>query len=110
MEDFLTETEAALLAEFAVNEELKEAVKKVLCRNIYQSGVIGKGKKHQANINFALGLTPAWNASKQQVTPAEIGLSLMVKAEALALLEDSFQTISDMKKVVTKVNQNNIAK
>ena len=106
-DDLLTDLEQDLVISFNENEALKEAVRKVLTASIYELGVHKKGKKSQANINWLLKFTPAWNAGLQQVGPADVGLKVMVAAEALAQLENAFDKLSEYKKVVVKEEQKN---
>jgi len=110
MESYLTEVEQNLIADFNANEELKEAVKKVLTRSIYNMGVLKKGKKAQQNINWLLKFTPAWNAGLQEVDPAQVGMKVMVAAEALAQLENAFEELTAYTKVAEKKIETNIAK
>jgi hypothetical protein len=110
MEDFLTPEEQDLLVSFNENKQLKEVIKKALTISIYECGTIEKGKKHSANVNWALGLTPSWNATRTGVSPEEVGKELMLKAEALAQVEDAFSRIEKFQKVEEKEPKENKAR
>lgn len=105
MEDFLTEVEQNLLIAFNENTELKEAVRKILTASIYEMGIVKKGKKRDVNINWILKFTPAWNAGLQTATPEEVGLKVMVAAEALAQIENAFDKLLEYRKVEIKDNK-----
>lgn len=105
-EDILTDVEQDLVAQFLENEPLVEAVRKVLTQSIYYFGVQEKGKRKQANINWLLRYTPAWNIELQDTTPDKVGLKVMIAAEALAQLENAFTTLSDYKKAEVKEGKN----
>lgn len=110
MEELLTDQEKDLLISFNENKELKEVVKKVLTFSIYGCGISEKGKKVATNINWALGLTPSWNMNKQGVKPEDVGKELMLKAEALAQVEDAFSRIEKFQKVEEKEPKTNKAR
>ena len=110
MEDYLTDEEKDLLISFNQNKQLKDAVKKELTFSIYGCGTTKKGKELTMNVNWALGLTPAWNASKQGVLPELVGRELMLKAEALAQVEDAFSRIEKFQKVEDKEPKENNAR
>jgi hypothetical protein len=113
MEDFLTEVEEALLSDFAENEALVEAVRKHLEFSIYGMGVKKKGKSN-ADINWALSLTPAWADPNRNplktFTPESVGTELMIKSEALAELKRAFIKLTEYKKVKDAGNKTNPAK
>lgn len=109
-DDILTDVEQDLVIQFNENQDLKEAVRKILTASIYEFGVQKKGKKTQANVNWLLKFTPAWNAGLQGVSPADVGLKVMVAAEALAQLENAFDKLSEYKKVAEKTNTINEAR
>ena len=99
-DEYLTEVEVDLIANFVENEALVEAVRKVLTNKIYNFGVIKKGKKHQMEVNALLRYTPAWGGvAEQQLTPEQVGKRIMVVSEALAELDRAFSTLLDFKKV-----------
>lgn len=114
MEEFLTEVEADLIANFVENEALLEAVRKQIEFSIYGMGVKHKGKKPQADINWALSLTPAWSDPNRNplktFTPESVGTELMIKAEALAEIKRAFNTLLEFKKVKLEDKKENIAK
>ena len=110
MEEFLTSAEQDLLVSFNENKQLKEVIKKALTISIYECGTIEKGKKHSANVNWALGLTPSWNLSRVGMKPEDIGKELMLKAEALAQVEDAFSRIEKFQKVEEKEPKTNNAR
>lgn len=109
-EDILTDEEQNLIQIFNENEALKEAVRKVLTSSIYDMGVIKKKNSRRANINWILKFTPAWNSTLQQASPADVGLKVMVAAEALAQLENAFDKLSEYKKVEETIIKENKAK
>jgi len=102
-DEFLTDVQADLIANFVENEALVEAVRLFIERGIYGVGVIKKGKKHQSDINWALAMTPAWaNKSTNPIktfTPESVGMEVMVKSEALAELKRAFDGMLEFKKV-----------
>jgi hypothetical protein len=53
LDQFLDETEQAKLAQFVMDEIMREAVRKVLLFDLYNCGTIKKGKVHRSHINFA---------------------------------------------------------
>jgi hypothetical protein len=101
-EEFLTDEQADLIANFVADEKLVEAVRLFIERGIYGVGVIKKGKKHQSDINWALAMTPAWsNKSTNPIktfTPESVGMEVMVKSEALAELKRAFDGMLEFKK------------
>lgn len=109
-QNILTNEEQDLVIAFNENQKLREAVRKVLTASIYNKGVIRKENSPAANINWILKYTPAWNEALQKISPAEVGLKVMVAAEALAQLENAFGELCTYTKVVEKPNKPNKAK
>jgi hypothetical protein len=114
MEEFLTEVEASLIEQFVSNEELVNAVRKQIEFSIYGMGTKKKGKKLDADINWALSLTPAWADPNRNplktFTPESVGTELMIKAEALAEVKRAFTTLLEFKKKTVTDVINNPAK
>ena len=54
--DFLTKSEISNIEAFCKNEEMFEAVKKVILQSIYSHGVMKKGEKHNPLQNRAMAL------------------------------------------------------
>lgn len=114
MEEYLTEVEAELIANFIENEQLVNAVRKQIEFSIYGMGVKRKGKNPDADINWALSLTPAWadpNRNPLKTFTAEsVGTELMIKSEALAEVKRAFTALLEFKKVKDAGNKTNPAK
>lgn len=54
LDKFLTELEQQKISQFVMDDDMREAVKKVLLFSIYNSGTLTKGKPHDPMHNFAL--------------------------------------------------------
>ena len=67
LDKFLETGEQDLLTQFADNEVLKNAVRKVLLFSAYNSGVIEKGKPHDPLINFALTIACQKGAKNEDI-------------------------------------------
>lgn len=91
------ERKKELLAQFAGNDELKEAVKEVILASIYENGVIAAGKKHQPMRNVFMSL---FLNSDDAMSVQELGLKAIAMSEGMRLLENAFDKIDDYK--VTK--------
>lgn len=109
-DEYLTEIEVDLIANFVENEDLVEAIRKVLTNKIYNFGVIKRGRKHQMEVNALLRYTPAWGGvGEQKLSPEEVGKRIMIVSEALAELDRAFSTLLDFKKVKKTPDSNNPA-
>lgn len=88
------ERKIELLAQFASNEELKEAVKDVILASIYENGVQREGHKHfpMRNVFMSLFLN-----TDDRVNAEELGLKGIAMAEGMRLLENAFDKIEDYK-------------
>jgi len=105
-DDILTEAEQNLIISFNSNTEMKESVKKVLLRGIYENGVIKKGKKVDATKNWALSLGLNQPVS---VSNEAIGAKLVALSEAIQFLENAFSQLSGYKKAEPAEPQTNKA-
>ena len=94
LDNFLEKGEQELLTQFADNEKLKEAVRKVLLFGAYNSGVLKKGKPHDPTQNFAL-LIACQKGAKNE----DIGADVKACWEAINEIEVAFQRIDMYKSI-----------
>jgi len=94
--EYLTEIEKVKIETFCKDEDMLEAVKKVLLQCIYSQGVITKGEKHNPFKNRAFALIASNPDSK------ELGDNVKAWFEGVNALEEGFK---DLSKVKSKKNE-----
>ena len=94
LDNFLDDKEQRLLEQFANNEEMKEAVRKVLLFGAYGSGVLQKGKPHDPLQNFALSIACVKGAKVE-----DIGADVKACWEAINEIEVGFNRIDMYKSI-----------
>ena len=85
LDSFLDNTEKELIGQFVINEQMKNAVKKVLLAGAYNAGVLRKGKEADPLENFALSI-----ACIKGVKNEDIGADVKACWEAINTLENAF--------------------
>jgi len=88
IESFVDDKERALIEQFVLNEQMKQAVKKVLLSGIYQSGVLKKGKPADTSINFAMTI-----ACQKGTNYEQIGRDVKSCWEGINALELGFEDL-----------------
>lgn len=96
MKEFLTDLEIAKIESFCKDEDMFEAVKKVLFAVIYEDGVVKKGKKLNQR-NGAFGLIANAYAQNGKISDDELGASLRAKFEGVHCVLDGFDKLKQIK-------------
>lgn len=104
MKDFLNDLEIAKIEAFCKDEDMVEAVKKVLFYVIYEDGVVKKGKKLNQR-NGAFGLIANSYAEGKNITNAELGAQLRAKFEGVHCVIDGFDKLKNIKSTQTSVDE-----
>ena len=94
LDSFLSDHEQSLLQQFADNEPLKEAVRKVLLFGAYYGGTLKKGIKIDPTMNFAL-LIACQKGAKNE----DIGADVKACWEAINEIEVAFKRIEMYKSI-----------
>lgn len=107
MEEYLTDKEMELVKAFAENEELMEAVKKVLLNGVTHQGTLKKGQKPNFSQNWVFGIDQTG-----QMTEEEFGKAVITMTNAIVMVESSFNEIrfSLINKEKTKKEKKNVAR
>ncbi len=101
MQEFLNEIEKVKIETFCKDEVLFEAVKKVLLKSLYTSGVLKSGEKHNPLVNAALGMA---SISSNNPVPNElIGAQVRALWEGINALEIGYNDLQKIKS--TKVEE-----
>lgn len=95
MQDKLTEKEILSIEAFCSNEEMFEAVKKVLLSGIYSHGVIQKGLKHNPLVNGALSLVSL--STNNPIPDDQLGQHIRGVWSGLNALENSYKELKNIK-------------
>jgi hypothetical protein len=93
-DEFLTDIEKAKLEQFAADEEMFDAVKKVALAWIYEQGTIKKGKKKYDGLQNFLVVHASRNPS---ATDEQLGQHLRAVYQGLNALENAFQALAQFK-------------
>ena len=88
---FLTDIERDNLSSFVQNETMREALRKVLTDQIFNMGVQRVGEDSLFSRNWVFGLDP-----KGTMTDDQFGRAVRVQTEALILLEQGFNKLSEL--------------
>lgn len=94
-QDFLTESEVAHIEAFCKNEQMFEAVRKVMLQGIYTHGVVVKGKKHNPLINGAFSLVSL--STQNPIPNEEIGAQLRAQWAGVNALESAMNNLKEIK-------------
>lgn len=92
---FLSDVEKELIGSFVENQELREAVRKVLLFGVYNNGTLKKGKKPDPTLNFALGLVS--NAEELHLDNEKLGAQLRACWEAIKFIELAWSNLEKYK-------------
>ena len=96
MQDELSEIEIEKIENIFVKDEvLFEAVKKVLLKSIYTSGVLKAGKKHNPLMNAAFGL--AGLSTENPIPNEQIGQQVRALWEGVNALEIGYKALKNIK-------------
>lgn len=90
VEEVLSDLEKEMLTNFANNDVMREAVKKVLLVPIYHNGVLEKGER---TINPAYNWALTLAAMKSDFSDEQIGHDVRVTAEGIRVVENAFSQI-----------------
>ena len=102
LDSFLDKSEQDLIGQFADNEKMFGAVRKILLAGAYNAGVLLKGKPIDPLQNFALSI-----ACMKGAKPEDIGKDVKACWEAINALEVAFNDMrlyKSEKFVLPKVN------
>lgn len=89
---FISDIERQKLEVFNADPIMKEAVKKILLKGIYENGTLRAGIQTEPLKNFALSL-----AFTPGVSNEELGSDLRARAAGIAALESAFTKIGEYK-------------
>ncbi len=92
LDQFLDDTEQAKIAQFWMDETMREAVRKVLLFGLYNQGVITKGKVHRSHINFAIQ-----GAEDKSLSDERYGKDVRIRWAGVQLLANAFNDMSKYK-------------
>lgn len=95
MKESLTDLEVAKIEAFCADEEMYNAVKKVLLAGLYTHGVVEKGKKHNPLLNGAFALVAL--AGDNPIPDAELGAHLRGTWFGINALENGYRTLQSIK-------------
>lgn len=93
LDAILSAEEQLYLQQFADNEKMKSAVKKILLYGLYYGGTLKPGEKADPLKNFALVTVSNKVATGQKVDDAEIGADLRAVWAGINELEGAFSKI-----------------
>ena len=105
-DSFLDEQEQAYIKQFAQNEKMKEAVKKVVLSGIYEQGVMKKGRPHLPGENFVLGLV---SQRGMNVDDEVVGQDVRACSEGIRLVLQGFQNLELYDETESKGSKKNDA-
>lgn len=97
---FLSDIEREKIALFNEDSILREAVKKVLLKGIYENGTLRAGKPADPLQNFALAI-----AFDPQYSNEQLGADLRASASGISLLEQGFKKLLEFKRVTPKAEE-----
>jgi hypothetical protein len=100
MQDYLNDLEVATIEKFNADPLMADAVKKVIFAFINERGVAKKGKKVNPMYNGAFGLVSKVTSAQLAASNEELGQDLRAYYHACGLLEDGFNQLAKIKKVV----------
>jgi len=95
MKDYLSDLEVVKIEAFCADEEMYEAVKKVLLAGLYTHGVPKKGKKHNPLLNGAFSLVAL--AGENPIPDAELGAHLRGTWFGINALENGYKELLKIK-------------
>jgi hypothetical protein len=97
MKEYLTEIEISKVEQFCADENMYNAVKKVLLATLYYKGALHKGEKLEAK-NQAFNLISQAYAQGQEVTNEVLGQEIRGLFEGVNALENGFNELKTIKK------------
>lgn len=95
--EILNDIESEKISLFNEDTIMKEAVRKVLLRGIYQNGTLKKGEHSNPKQNFMLAI-----ANNPQLSNEEIGAEARAAYWGITILEQAFDKLSEIKRPNTK--------
>lgn len=96
--EFLSQIEQEKVTAFLNDPILKEAIRKILLRPVYVSGVMAPGKPAEALKNFALNVYKSQNEVQNEMySDEELGKIIKVKRMAVELVEEGFKQLEKLK-------------
>lgn len=103
--EYLSEHEVKALEEFASNQVLVEAVKKVLLEGVYYQGTMEQGKAPDASKNFLLAIA----TQQLELTTNEVlGDKIRAAVMGVTAVEQGFNAIKQYKKQVEKTKKDKV--
>lgn len=99
IKDILNEAEIKRLQKFLEDDLMKQAVKKILLRSIYQ-GTLEPGQGPDSMRNFFLHLLITPQGQEYALSNEELGAKFRARVEGIALLEDGFTQLEKLKETV----------
>lgn len=101
--------ERDLLKQFAENEKLMEAVRKVILKEIYAQGRLKEGEAVNDR-NFAFGLVMDATGNVYKKTNEELGAELRACVEGMRFLQMGFNELKKFKEVKSEDKKTNPAR
>ena len=96
LDRILSEKERTALQQFVENDTMREAVKKVICAEIYYAGTLTPNEPAEPPRNFTLGLVTEADILKSD--NEHLGLRLRAANEGIMLLEQGFKNLENYKR------------
>ena len=103
MKDYLNDKEVTKIEAFCKDEEMFEAVKKVLLQHIYSQGVMKPGEKHNPLQNRAFAL--AQHATENPMTDEIMGQHIRGLWEGVNALESGYHELTQIKSKKTDIKR-----
>lgn len=100
--EYLTDAEKQQVINFNENELMREAVRKVMLEEVYQYGILEKGKPAN-NLNWAYSL--GGDINNATMSEEELGKLLKVTVQAFSVVERAFNKIDGF---ITPVKQEEV--
>ena len=94
----LTDIQKQKIIAFNQDEEMVEAVRKVLLASIYSNGTLREDQKAEPLRNAALGLANLTIAGQAVITNEQLGEDLRAFAQGVNALEAGFMELTKIKK------------
>lgn len=99
----LTDLEIAKISQFMGDENMVEAVRKVLLSAIYSNGTLRQGIEANSMTNAAFAMVMKTVRGEGIISDAELGQDLRGLAQGVMLLESGFKRLQSIKPVEIKL-------